>query len=125
AAGLPLPDSVGGVIAARLDVLDPGEKAVLQDASVCGKIFWPGALGEASDERLHALERKQFIRRERHSSVAGEAQYAFRHALIRDVAYGQIPRAVRADRHRSSADWIQGLTSERPDDHVEMVVHHY
>ena len=42
---------------------------------------------------LHALERKQFIRRERRSAVAGETQYAFRHVLLRDVAYGQIPRA--------------------------------
>src|SRR5262249_34928524 len=73
----------------------------------------------------HALERKQFIRRERHSSVAGETEYAFRHAVMRDVAYSQIPRARRADQHQLAAAWIQDLAAERPDAHVEMLVHHY
>jgi len=124
-APLPLPDSVGGIIAARLDMLPADEKALLQDASVLGKVFWPGALGDVSPQLLHALELKQFIRRERHSSVAGETEYAFRHALMRDVAYGQIPRAGRARRHERAAAWIQALAAERPDDHVEMLVHHY
>ena len=56
-----------------------------------------GALGRERwtlEERLHSLERKEFVRRERRSSVAGEDEYAFRHALVRDVAYEQIPRAA-------------------------------
>ncbi len=92
-ADLPLPESVHGLIAARVDALPLAEKALLQDAAVMGKIFWSGALGGngALPERLHSLERKDFIRRERQSSVAGELEYAFRHVLVRDVAYGQIP----------------------------------
>jgi predicted ATPase len=96
AQGLPLPESVQGLIAARLDALPSEEKALMQDASVLGKVFWLGAIAAISDqprwsleERLHALERKEFIRRERRSSVASETQYAFLHLLVRDVAYAQ------------------------------------
>ena len=75
------------------------------------------------EESPHGLERKQFIRRERHSSLAGETQYAFLHVLLRDAAYGQIPRATRAGKHLKAAGWIESLG--RPDDHAEMLAHHY
>ncbi|HSI96817.1 MAG TPA: AAA family ATPase, partial [Gaiellaceae bacterium] len=127
---LPLPETVQGLIAARLDGLSTEEKSLLQAASVLGKVFWLGAATElaeierrAAEERLHALERKEFLRRERRSSVAGEAEYAFRHLLVRDVAYGQIPRGARADKHRMAARWIESLG--RPEDHAEMLAHHY
>src|SRR5690242_8020029 len=108
--GLPdaLPDSVQGIVAARLDLLGPEEKALLQDASVVGRVFWPGALG-AADELLRSLVRKEFIRRERRSSVGGEQEYSFAHALVRDVAYAQIPRGDRAAKHRAAASWIESL----------------
>jgi len=126
-----LPDSVQGIIAARLDGLDPTDKGLLQDASVVGKVFWSGALAAigsgqdrfAVEERLHALERRELVRRERRSSVAGESEYAFRHVLVRDVAYGAIPRAGRAERHRRAAEWIESLG--RPDDHADLLAHHY
>ena len=128
---LPLPDSIQGIISARLDLLAPPEKRLLQDAAVIGKVFWPGAVaalgGRAGrgelEAYLHGLERKQFIRRERASSVAGETQYAFVHVLLRDVAYGQLPRAARADRHIQAAGWIE--SSGRPEDYAEMLAHHY
>ena len=63
------------------------------------------------------------MRRERRSSVGDESQYLFRHLLVRDVAYSQIPRAARAEKHRVAADWIESLG--RPDDHAEMLAHHY
>ena len=121
-----------GIIAARLDALSPAEKALLQDAAVVGKVFWLGALAAIGrpraaelDEPLHALERKEFVRRERRSAVAGETQYAFRHVLVRDVAYGQIPRGRRAEKHRLAAEWIESLASDRSEDRVEMLAHHY
>jgi class 3 adenylate cyclase len=126
-AALPLPERVQGIIAARLDLLADEEKQVLQGAAVVGKVFWPGALrSEVADvERtLHSLERKDFVRRERKSSVAGENEYAFRHLLVRDVAYGQIPRAARADRHRLTAAWIESLGGDRAD-HAELLADHY
>jgi class 3 adenylate cyclase/tetratricopeptide (TPR) repeat protein len=127
---LPLPENVQGIIAARLDGLPAEEKQLLQDAAVLGKVFWLGAVcavgglqRQEAEERLHALERKEFVRRERRSSVGGEDEYAFRHVLVRDVAYGQIPRGARAERHERAAAWIDALG--RPEDHAEMLAHHY
>jgi hypothetical protein len=117
-----LPESVQGIIAARLDSLPPREKGLLQDAAVIGKVFWLGALG-ATEQQLHALEQKQFVQRARRSSVAGEMEFAFKHLLVRDVAYGQIPRAERGQKHLRAANWIESLG--RPEDHAEMVAHHY
>jgi class 3 adenylate cyclase/tetratricopeptide (TPR) repeat protein len=124
-----LPETVQGIVAARLDVLSVDEKRLLQDASVLGKVFWLGALAALSgserrelEERLHALERQEFVRRERVPSVAGELEYAFRHILVRDVAYAQIPRAERGDKHLLAAEWIELLG--RPEDHAELLAHH-
>jgi class 3 adenylate cyclase/tetratricopeptide (TPR) repeat protein len=128
---LPLPETVQGMIAARLDALAPAEKELIQDAAVIGKVFWPAALQalapgqDSSGSALHALERKEFVRRDRRSAVAGETQYAFLHALVRDVAYGQIPRATRVDKHRLAAEWIAALAPDRSEDRAEMLAHHY
>jgi class 3 adenylate cyclase/tetratricopeptide (TPR) repeat protein len=122
---LALPETVQGLIAARIDGLGAEEKAVLQDASVIGKVFWPGALPGSDEQILHSLGRKEFIRRDRRSSIGGETQYAFLHALVRDVAYGQIPRAERAGKHRRAAEWLGSLAGDRTEDHAEMLAHHY
>ena len=127
---MPLPESVQGIVAARLDALPDDEKTLLQDASVFGKIFWLGAAAEiggidrqAAEGALHRLERKEFVRRERRPSVAAETEYAFGHLLVQDVAYSQIPRARRAEKHRLAGEWIERLG--RPEDHAEMLAHHY
>ena len=122
---VPLPETVQGVIAARIDQLSPDEKTLVQDAAVLGKVFWPSALDSASEDALHALERKEFIRRDRRSAVAGETQYAFQHLLVRDVAYGQIPRARRMEKHGAAAEWISSLSPDRSEDRAEMLAHHY
>ena len=126
AEDLPLPETLQGIVAARLDGLSPDAKAVLQDAAVIGKVFWTGALRR--DEReaaelLHGLERKGFLTRQRRSSVESEGEWAFAHMLLRDVAYGQIPRGERAEKHRLVAEWIDSLG--RPEDHGEMLAHHW
>ena len=58
-------------------------------------------------------------------SIAGEQEFAFWHALTRDVAYAQLPRAERAARHVAAAAWIEARAGERPDDVVELLAHHY
>jgi class 3 adenylate cyclase/tetratricopeptide (TPR) repeat protein len=125
-----VPENVQGIIAARLDALAPGDKQLLQDAAVLGKVFWLGAVcaigkRELAEvvEALHGLERKEFVRRERRSSVGGEEEFAFRHLLVRDVAYGQIPRGARAQRHEYAAEWIESLG--RLEDHAEMLARHH
>ena len=127
-ADLPVPESIQGVIAARLDVLPPEEKALLQDAAVLGKVFWLGSVADGrspseAEAALHALDRKGFVRRARASSVADESEYTFLHLLVRDVAYGQIPRGRRAERHQRAAEWIESLG--RPDEHAETRAYHY
>ena len=57
--------------------------------------------------------------------MAGETQFTFLHLLTRDVAYGQIPRANRADKHRSAAEWLESLPADRAEDRAEMIAHHY
>jgi class 3 adenylate cyclase/tetratricopeptide (TPR) repeat protein len=125
-----VPESVQAIIAARLDGLDAEDKGLLQNAAVLGRVFWGGALASVSglergavERRLHGLERREFVRRERRPSVAGEKEYAFRHVLVRDVAYSQIPRATRGQKHRDAAEWIETLG--RSEDHAEMLAHHY
>ena len=129
---LPLPESVQSIIAARLDALPSEEKLLVQDAAVVGRAFWLGALSEMGQRQrwsvehmLHELERKQLVRRERDSIVLTEPQYAFSHALVRDVAYEQIPRARRSRKHWRTAGWIESLSPERTEDRAEMLAHHY
>jgi predicted ATPase len=108
-----LPPSVQAVIAARVDTLPVAEKAVLQDAAVVGRVVWPGALPAigGTDRAtvaacLELLVRKQFVRREEKRSLAAEPAYSFGHVLVRDVAYGQLTRTLRAERHRRAAEWL-------------------
>ena len=127
-----LPETVHAVIAARLDTLAPERKALLHDASVVGKVFWSGAIASIGGtesgtvrERLRELVRKELVRPAQASSVEGEDEFMFWHALVRDVAYGQIPRAARALKHRAAAEWVEATAGERVSDHAELIAHHY
>ncbi len=129
---IPVPDTVQSLIAARLDTLPPERKSLLHDAAVVGKVFWSGALasmGERDEhavvEGLHELSRKELVRPSRTSSVHDQAEFSFWHALVRGVAYAQIPRAARAAKHRAAAAWIERLGGDRVTDHAEVLAHHY
>ena len=117
-AAAPLPNTIRGLLAARLDALPQGERAVLLDAAVGGKTFWRGALeqmgsgGERLGDLLWSLERRDLIRRETVSAIEGDQQYTFTHVLIRDVAYDLLPRARRRDLHRACAVYLEGATAE-------------
>jgi tetratricopeptide (TPR) repeat protein len=126
------PQSVQAIIAARLDGLSAENKLVLQDAAVIGRVVWPGALARIEDRsyrfvdrQLHELVRKEFLTRVDPSSVAGEPEFRFRHILVRDVAYEQIPRARRAEIHRATAEWLESLSPDRTADRAEMLALHY
>ncbi len=127
-----VPDTVQALIAARLDTLAPERKALLHDAAVVGKVFWAGivaAMGGRDEaivrEGLHELARKELVRSARMSSVKDQAEYSFWHLLVRDVAYGQIPRADRARKHVAAAQWIESMAGERVSDHAELLAYHY
>lgn len=128
-ADLPLPDSVQAIVAARLDLLQPDEKSLLQAAAVIGKVFWMGALQAlrpslASAVLGRGLIRRELIRPVRDSSMQGQQEYAFSHSLIREVAYGQIPREDRAQLHQAAAGWIEAITGPRGTDSAELLAFH-
>ena len=127
-----LPQSVHGIVAARLDAVTAAEKELLQDACVIGPTFWPGALrhlanGNAAlvDDLLASLERKEFVLTSSESMLAGEPEIVFRHPLIREVAYEQLPRARRAEKHRRAAQWAESLPADRAESRAELLAEHY
>ena len=130
--GLAVPETVQALVAARLDTLRPELKSTLHDAAVVGRIFWSGAVaalgGRDPDEvrrDLNELVHREFVRPVRSSSLAGEDEFSFWHALVRDVAYQQIPRSPRSEKHLASAAWVEGMAADRLEDHAEILVHHY
>ena len=131
-ADLPMPESVAQLVAARLDALPREDKLLLQDAAVVGEFGWGGvlaALGGRSradvEGGLQRLEHRELLRRVRFSTLTGETEYAFRHALVREVAYGQLMRAERAAKHQRVAAWIEALDESQLDDRIELLAHHY
>jgi len=126
-----LPESVQGIVAARLDVVPREEKEALQNAAVLGQTFWVDALAHLGGVEpsalvpvLERLERKEFVRARRAAGRQG-VEYAFRHPLVREVAYEQIPRAQRARKHGLAAAWSETLPVDRADDRVELLARHY
>jgi class 3 adenylate cyclase/tetratricopeptide (TPR) repeat protein len=128
----PTAESVQAIIAARLDALSAEDKLLLQDAAVVGREVWPGALvlvGDRSrpivDRQLRELVRKEFLTRVSPSSVQGELEYRFRHVLVRDEAYRQIPRLRKVEIHRRTAEWLESLSPDRASERAELLALHY
>jgi class 3 adenylate cyclase len=114
-AGEQLPTSIRAIVAARLDALPPAERALLLDAAVVGRVFWRGALARMHEHAnlalvLDSLEQRDFVRREAVSRIQGDQQFAFKHGLIRDVAYQRLPRAERRERHAAVATYLEEAT---------------
>jgi len=115
-----LPTTVLAAIAARIDALPPGPRAVLLHASVIGPTFWRDVLGEIVSledvaEALDALEDRGLIVRHPQSQVEGDVEYGFKHMLIRDGAYGTMPRAARRELHATIARYLEDVLIARPD----------
>jgi class 3 adenylate cyclase len=122
-----IPDTIQAVLTARIDLLPATEKAALQAAAVIGRSFWSGPVqelttGEPPDFAL--LESRDFIRRRSASALAGEREFAFKHALTRDVAYASLPIASRAHLHAAFAEWLEGLAEGRGE-HAALLAQHY
>jgi len=131
---LDIPDTVQGVLAARIDLLTPVEKQVLQCASVVGRTFWNGAVrslmepdpgASGTETILSRLEDRGLVHARTGSSILGERQFSFRHILIKDVAYESLPRRERARSHALVAAWIEHQTKDREREFAERLAHHY
>ena len=112
---LPVPSSLQSLIEARVDQLPSREKRAAQHAAVVGGVFWSGAVAHLNETRdgleqdLHMLERRDLIQAAESSTIESEDEYVFKHILIRDVAYGELPKARRAALHSRIADWISAM----------------
>jgi len=125
-----IPDTVQGVLAARIDLLEPDAKRVLQSAAVVGRVFWPGSLrglGEPVDvdATLAELEARELVLSRLGSSIAGEPEFIFKHILTRDVAYESLPKRERAPAHAAVAGWIEQTAGARAREFVELLAYHY
>jgi class 3 adenylate cyclase len=131
-AEVEIPDTVQAVLAARIDLLDAAEKRALQAAAVVGRVFWPapvaaflnGSSGQL-DASLRTLEGRDLILARLSSSMAGQPEFIFKHALVRDVAYESIPRRDRAEAHLKVAAWIEEAIGDRRHEVIELLAHHY
>ncbi len=117
-AGLVIPDSVQGVLAARIDLLAPEAKETLQAAAVIGRSFSPAGLAAlvGSAAQVRTLVERGFVR-------PTEPELVFKHALTREVAYGGLPKAARARLHATYADWL--AAEDAGDARAGALAYHY
>jgi class 3 adenylate cyclase/tetratricopeptide (TPR) repeat protein len=124
-----VPSAIKALISARLDALLPEERRAIQLAAVIGKVFWEGGLrtlGASGNvtAQLEALEQKDLLRSQLRSQFRGDREYAFKHDLIRDVAYEMLSRADRRLLHSRVADWIEAISGERLEEYLDLLAHH-
>ena len=126
-----MPATIQALLAARLDRLNEAERSVIEAASVDGQVFHEGVVAALVPEALHAsvpdhlmaLVRKELIRPDR-SLFTGDRAFRFRHLLIRDAAYGSIPKEARAAMHESYADWLEEKAGVRTIEFDEILGYH-
>jgi class 3 adenylate cyclase/tetratricopeptide (TPR) repeat protein len=127
-----IPDTVQSVLAARIDLLDPIDKRIAQTAAVVGRVFWPGPVAELAgasapdvEAALRRLEDREIVLSRPGSSLAGQAEYIFKHVLTRDVAYESLPRKERAPAHAAVAGWVERTAGDRAAEFAEVLAYHY
>jgi class 3 adenylate cyclase len=127
-----LPDTVQGVLAARIDLLTLEEKHVLQAAAVVGRVFWAGVVRKLLDNAdldveqiLDRLEDRELVRARLVSSIGEDHEYIFKHVLTREVGYESIPRRERARAHALAAGWLEETTRGREREFAELLAHHF
>ncbi|MGH2484255.1 MAG: AAA family ATPase [Candidatus Limnocylindria bacterium] len=126
-----VPPSVEALLAARIDLLKPPERATIVRASVEGRDFHRGAVVEllgadaaaAIDSSLDSLVRKGLIE-PRRPELPDEVGYRFGHQLIRDAAYAAAPKELRADLHRRYADWLERRVGDGGTEYEEIIGYH-
>ncbi len=125
---LDVPDTLQGVIAARIDRLPPEDKRTLQTASVLGRVFQQMVLGnlldhDRADVRMETalvdLQQKELIR------WRGELEYIFKHAVTQEVTYNSLLIARRKELHRVAAEVIESLFPGQLEELSATLAYHY
>ncbi len=127
AAGVPV--NIKTIIAARLDQLPAPERQVILDASVVGDFFWLGTLealggNGALEETLRGLERRGLVSHSPSSRIRGDQELAFKHGLVREVAYSTLPKAARRERHGVVARFIERAAGDQTA-YAVILAHHW
>ncbi|MDQ4006142.1 MAG: AAA family ATPase, partial [Actinomycetota bacterium] len=127
-----IPDTVQGVLSARIDLLSPDQKRAVQRAAVVGRVFWAGPVGrllngaaDRVDELLRDLEDRELVMSRIQSTLAGDREFIFKHILTRDVAYESLPRRDRGAAHATIARWLEDVVGGRRREFSELLAHHY
>ncbi|HEY8870236.1 MAG TPA: adenylate/guanylate cyclase domain-containing protein [Candidatus Limnocylindrales bacterium] len=121
-----LPDSVQGTVLARIDLLPPAARRALQVGSVFGRSFAVAGLESVEPELAADVWRavEDLVDRDLVRPTATDS-YDFRHILIREVAYGTLPRTERSRLHAAAARWLESMASRREDELAELIAYHY
>ena len=128
---VPIPATIQALLAARLDRLGPGERAVIDRAAVIGKELWAGAVAELlpddarpfASRHLESLVRKDMLSSAR-SLLRGEEAFRFRHILIQQAAYRAIPKRLRATFHERFAEWLDSNVGGETVEYAEITGYH-
>jgi class 3 adenylate cyclase/tetratricopeptide (TPR) repeat protein len=126
-----VPPTIQALLAARLERLEQAERAVVERASVEGKVFHRGAVAELTPTEirsdvgghLQTLIRKELVRPDQ-AQFTGEDAFRFRHMLIRDAAYEAMPKELRAALHERFAEWLERTAGDRIAEYEEILGYH-
>ncbi|HLM86274.1 MAG TPA: adenylate/guanylate cyclase domain-containing protein [Solirubrobacteraceae bacterium] len=131
-ASAELPETVQGLLAARLDSLEPVERQLLCHASVAGRSFSADALEAVSSVSgaelagaIASLREQELIVLCRDHDEPNEREFVFKHALIRDVAYEMLPKAVRARKHAQVGAFVERRAPDRGELTVALMAEHF
>jgi serine/threonine protein kinase/tetratricopeptide (TPR) repeat protein len=129
-----VPPTLVGVLQSRLDSFPPSQRALLQRASVQGRIFWESGLAHLSAAEgvpagavasmLNDLRRREMVFKREESAFEGTAEYGFRHAVLRDVVYDTIVPRQRRTYHRQVAEWLVEAGSARLSEYRTLIAEH-
>jgi tetratricopeptide (TPR) repeat protein len=131
-ADLEVPETLQALVAARLDNLDPAERALLQDAAVIGQSFTPATLIAVAERPAAEVQRlldglvaKQVLAFVDEPLSAERGQYVFLQALLRTIALGTLSRRDRKARHLAVARHLRDAWGEEAGDIAEVLASHY
>ncbi|GAC1701755.1 MAG: AAA family ATPase [Candidatus Limnocylindrales bacterium] len=125
-----LPETLQGLIAARLDRATPELKRLLQRASVMGRLFWTNGLAALAageppgPEALREGVRRDLIVESDERSGGRGRPYRFKHVLIYQVAYESVPKEERSKLHDRFVRWVEDSLGDEREDLVDLLAHH-
>ncbi len=124
-----LPNSLLGLLQARLDELSPVARRIAQVAAVIGQTFWEGAVTAVSgsehvQSELAILQNRGIIVQRAESVFEQEREYGFQHSLYREVAYAMLIRPTRKAYHQGVALWLEQHVAVHPD-YLDVLAEHY